>query len=79
MDSEEFSGKREEVIEKIRTLIKKGNVNRIVIKNKSGKTIMNIPMTIVAAGALLAPALSAASFALALFTDCVVEVQKSSE
>lgn len=64
-----------DLVEKIRDLIHEGNVQRIVVKDEHGNTFMEIPVTLAAAGALLAPllaALGAISALVAKFTVVVV-------
>lgn len=41
---EEFKVSGEEVLAKIKQLIKAGNVRRIILKNDKGKVIMEIPL-----------------------------------
>ncbi|MFT5171029.1 MAG: hypothetical protein ACI9BD_000801 [Candidatus Marinamargulisbacteria bacterium] len=76
MENEVFRGKGRDAISKIKELLAKGNVNRIVVKNSAGKKLLDVPVNIIAVGALLAPMLSGAGFFLAFLTDCVVEIEK---
>lgn len=72
---EQFRVQGKELVEKIRELIHEGNVRRIIIKNEHGHTFMEIPVTVAAIGAILAPVLAAvgAIAALAAHFDVVVE------
>lgn len=77
--TEEFKVTGEEVITKVKELIKEGNARRIIIKNEKDETIIEIPLMIGAIGTLLAPALAAVGAVAALLTKCtVVVVRKNS-
>lgn len=73
---EEFKVEGEELLKKVKELIKKGNVRKITIKDKKGKEIMSIPLTIGVVGALIAPALAAVGAVAALVTECTVVVER---
>jgi len=70
---EELQVGAEKVIEKVKEIIHEGNVRRIVIKNKK-KVIVELPMTIAAIGAVMAPLLAVAGTITALATNCTIEV-----
>lgn len=73
---EEFRVEGEELLKKVKELIKKGNVRKITIKDKKGKEIMSIPLTVGVVGALIAPALAAVGAVAALVTECTVVVER---
>ena len=75
--SEEFRVNGEELIEKIKQLIHESNIRRIIIKDKDGKTVMEIPLTIGVVGVLLAPTLAAVGAIAALLTEATVVVEKT--
>jgi len=74
--SEQFKVKGEEVLTKIKGLIKEGNVRRIIIKNEKGKTMMEIPVTFAVVGAVFAPMLAAVGALAALLTNVTIEVER---
>lgn len=74
--SEEFRVNGEELIAKIKQLFHEGNIRRIIIKDKDGKTVMEIPLTIGVVGVLLAPTLAAVGAIAALLTEATVVVEK---
>ena len=76
---EEFKVKGEEVIKKVKDLIKEGNARRIIIKNEKGDTVVEIPLTVGAVGAILAPTLAALGAVAALLTNCTIIVVKNSK
>lgn len=75
--TEEFKVDGEKLIAKIKELIHEGNVRRIIIKDKEGKTIMEIPLTFGVVGVLLAPTLAAIGAVAALLTEATIIVEKS--
>lgn len=56
---EEFQVAGKELVDKVGSLIHEGNVQRIIIKDDRGHTFMEIPITVAAVGAILAPVLAA--------------------
>lgn len=75
--TEEFQINGEMLLSKIKELIHEGNIRRILIKNEDGKTLLEIPVTLGVAGAILAPQLAAIGAIAALVTRCTVVVEKT--
>jgi hypothetical protein len=73
---EEFKINGEDLLGKIKQLINEGNIRRITIKNKDGKSIVELPLTIGVVGAVIAPALAAVGAIAALVTECTVVVER---
>lgn len=73
---ETFSLKGEQLLSKVKELVREGNVRRITIKNKDGKTILMFPMTVGVVGAVLAPVLAAVGAMAALLTECSLTVER---
>jgi hypothetical protein len=73
--TEEFRVEGEKLLTKIKELIHEGNIRRISIKDKEGKTVMEIPVTIGVVGILLAPQLAAIGAIAALLTEATVVVE----
>ena len=73
---EEFKVSGEEVLKKVKELIKQGNIRRIIIKNEKGDTLMEIPLTFAVVGAVIAPVLAAVGALAALVTNCTIVVEK---
>lgn len=63
------------LVDKVRELIHEGNVRRIVIKNESGQTVMEIPMTAGVIAAVAAPVVTAVGAIAALARDWKIEVE----
>ena len=60
-------------------LVKEGNIRRVTIKNKEGKTLIEIPLTFGVVGALFLPTLAAIGAIAALVTECTIVVEKVEE
>jgi hypothetical protein len=75
--TEEFRVDGEELLGKVKKLVKEGNIRRIIIKNKEGKVVFEIPLTFGVVGALIAPQLAAIGAIAALLTEATVVVEKS--
>jgi len=73
---EEFKVDGKELVKRVKELIAAGNARRIIIKNEAGETIIEIPLTIGAVGALIAPVLAAVGAIAALLTKCTIIVEK---
>ena len=73
---EEFKVSGEDIIEKIKEVIKEGNARRIIIKNEDGESVAEFPLTVGAVGALIAPILAAVGAIAALLTKCTIVVEK---
>lgn len=73
---ETFQVKGAELLEKVKELIKEGNIRRITIKDKNGKEIIQFPLTIGVVGALIAPVLAAVGAIAALITECTITVER---
>jgi len=74
--TEEFRVNGEELVARIKKLVNDGNIRRIIIKNKEGKVIFEIPLTFGVVGALIAPQLAAIGAIAALLTEATVVVEK---
>ena len=74
--TEEFRVNGDQVVEKVKQLIKEGNVRRVIIKNEKGESIMEFPVTAGVVGVLLLPTLAALGAAVALMTRCTIAVER---
>lgn len=73
---EEFKLSGNEIIEKIKSIVKEGNARKIIIKNENGETVAEFPLAVGAVGALLAPILAAVGAIAGLLTKCTLVVEK---
>jgi hypothetical protein len=78
-NNEEFSVSGEEVVKKVKELIKAGNARKIIIKNEKGESVIEIPLTFGAVGAILLPTLAAIGAVAALLTKCTIVVVRKEE
>jgi len=74
--TEEFKVNGEDLLKKVKAIIAEGNVRRITVKNKDGKSIVELPLTIGVVGAALAPLLAAVGAVAALVTECTIVVER---
>jgi len=74
--TEEFRVEGEKLIGKVKEVIHEGNIRRIIIKDKEGKTVLEIPMTFGVVGVLIAPQLAAIGAIAALLTEATVVIEK---
>ncbi len=76
--TEEFRVNGEQLVAKVKEIIHEGNVRRIILK-QDDKTLLEIPVTWAAVGAILAPVLAAVGALAALVTECTIVVEKRDE
>ena len=74
--TEEFKVRGEDLSDKVKEIINEGNVRRIIVKNKEGKTLVELPLTIGVVGAALAPMLAAVGAIAVLVTECTIVVER---
>jgi len=81
-ESERFTVSGNQVVEKVKQLIREGNIRRVRLLHE-GRTIIEIPLTVgapvVVAGILIAPLLAAIGAFAALVTECTIEVERVEE
>lgn len=75
--TEEFRVNGEDLLGKVKNLIKEGNIRKVIIKDKDGKVVFEIPLTFGVVGALIAPQLAAIGALAALLTEATVVVEKT--
>ena len=75
--TEEFRVNGEDLIARIKNLINEGHIRRVIIKDKEGKVVFEIPLTFGVVGALIAPQLAAIGAIAALLTEATVVVEKA--
>jgi len=75
--TEEFHVDGEKIVAKIKELLHEGNIRKVIIKDKDGKPLMEIPVTLGVVGALIAPQLAAVGAIAALLTEATLVVEKT--
>jgi hypothetical protein len=76
---ESFKVSGDEILSKVKEIIKEGNARRIIIKNEKEETILEFPLTIGAIGVVLAPVFAAVGTLTALATHCTIVVEKRTD
>jgi hypothetical protein len=62
----------------VKELIHEGNVRRIIVKDETGRILLEIPVTIGLIGVVLVPWLAALGAIAALATRCTIIVERRS-
>jgi len=73
---EEFSVSADNLVSKVKELIREGNITRIIVKDEEGKTLLEIPATVGVVGVIVAPWLAALGTIAALATRCTISVER---
>jgi len=74
--TEEFKINGEDLIAKIKEIVKQGNAKKITIKGKDGNEIISFPITVGVAGLVLAPIFAAVGAVAALATECTIVIER---
>ena len=74
--TEEFRVSGDDVLKKVKELVKAGNVRKIIIKNEDGKTFVEFPLTIGVVGVALLPVFAMVGTVAALVSKCTIVVEK---
>ena|SRR5579871_3961413 len=74
---EEFKVLGKELVDKVQELIHEGNVRRIIIRDDQGHTFMEIPLTVAAIGAVVAPVLAAVGAIAAHLAHFTIVVERN--
>ena len=73
---EEYTIKGEDIVEKIKDIIRQGNAKHITIRGKDGNEILSFPVTVGVVGIVLAPVFAALGAVAALATECTIVIDK---
>ncbi len=74
--TEEFKVSGEDLMAKIKAIIREGNARKITIKDKEGKEILSFPLTVGVVGIALAPIFAAVATIAALATECTIVIER---
>jgi hypothetical protein len=75
---EKYEIRGEDLLKKVKDIVKEGNVTRITISDKKGKELISFPLTLGVIGAVIAPVLAAVGAIAALVTECTLTVERKS-
>ena len=73
---EDINVAADDLLAKVKQLIREGNVTRIIVLNEREEQLFEIPVTMAAVGTLLAPQLAALSVIAALVTRPIIRIEK---
>jgi hypothetical protein len=74
--TEEFKIDGDQLVTKIKELIKEGNIRRVIIKNEEGRTMIELPLTLGVVGTIVAPQLAALGAIAVLIGHGTLVVEK---
>jgi hypothetical protein len=74
--TEEIRISGDQLLAKVKELVRQGNVRRLIIKNAEGTTLIEVPLTVGVIGAALLPVFAAIGAIAALATDCTIVVER---
>jgi hypothetical protein len=75
----EFRVRGEDLLKRIKDLIREGNVRRIIIKDEQGKTYLEVPLTLGVVGVVLAPVWAAIGALAAMAGNFTIQIVKRDE
>ena len=73
---EEFKVSGAKLVEKLKSIIKEGNVRRVVLRNPQGRVLMDVPLNAGIAASALLPFWAAVASVAVLATDYTVLVER---
>ena len=73
---EEVKVQGEHLVEKVKELVRAGNVRRVAVKDKEGKVLAEFPLTFGVVGVVLAPMLAALGGLAAVLTECTLSIER---
>ena len=76
---EEIKVSGDQLVQTVKKLAHEANIRRLIIKNEEGKTLLEIPLSFGAVGAILLPTVAALGALAALVTNCTIEIHKAAE
>jgi len=74
--TEEFKINSEDLMAKLKSIIKEGNARKVTIKGKDDNEIISFPVTVGVAGLVLAPVFAAVATIAALATECTIVIER---
>ena len=74
--TEEFRVNGEQLVAKVKEILREGNIRRLIIKDKDGRTLIEVPLTIGVVGVILVPVWAAIGAIAALVAEATVVVEK---
>ncbi len=75
-EAEEYRVRGEDLLGRIKELVREGNVRRITIRSEEGNALIEIPLAIGVVGAMLLPVWAAVGAVAALVANCTIQVER---
>jgi len=76
---DQFRVRGEDLLKKVKEVIREGNIRRIIIKDDKGKTYVEIPLTLGVVGVVLAPVWAAIGALAAMAGNFTIEIVRREE
>jgi len=73
---EEYSVSSEDLVRKIKEIIREGNVTKIIVKNERGESLLEIPVTVGILGILATPLITTLGIIAAVMSKCRIVVER---
>jgi len=73
---EEYHVRGEDLLSRVKQIVREGNVRRITIRSEGGSTLIEIPLAIGVVGAMLMPVWAAVGAIAALVANCTIQVER---
>ncbi len=73
---EEFKVKGDKLKDKLKEIVREGNVRRIIVRNHQGRTLIDFPLSAGIVGAALLPLWAAIGGIVALAADFTIAVER---
>ena len=73
---ESFKVAGAQLLDAVKTLLREGNVRRVIIK-QDGRTVVEFPLTVGVIGTVFAPILAAVGALAAVINECTIEVERT--
>lgn len=77
--TEERTVKSENLLDEIKRLIKEGNVQRIIVKNKEGKELLNLPVTAGLFALVFAPFAATVATIVGLANEFTIVIERRAD
>ena len=77
--TEELTVSEEKLVSTIKELVHQGNIRRLTVKNRDGKNLIEIPLSLGVVGILLLPTIAALGALAALVTECTLVIERCEE
>lgn len=75
----EFNVSGSDLLKKLKEIVHQGNIRHILIKNESGKTLIELPLSMGILGVAIIPVYAAVGAIAALAVKCTIEVRTAKD